>query len=91
VDSAWAGGPFASGGSFVVTPTVRITAFERRSGTEFWLRFSGAAGTTYRVEWSADLGVWNSLGAANVIAPGQFELLDSTATSEHRFYRVTNP
>jgi hypothetical protein len=93
VDSAWAGGPFAEGGSFVVGASVevRIIGYERRSATEFWLRFIGTAQVNYRLEWSEDLHVWSDLGAASVVAPGQFEYLDTAATPAKRFYRVTSP
>ena len=91
VDSAWAGGPFAEGGSFVVGATVevRITGYERRSSSEFWLRFAGAAGTTYRVERSEDLATWNELGVATQAAPGRFEYVDTGASSDRRSYRVS--
>ncbi len=91
VDGAWAGGPFASGGSFVVTTPVRITAYERRSASAFWLEFTGATATAYRVEWSANLTSWNNLGLASVVSPGRYEFTDNAATPLRRFYRVTFP
>jgi HYR domain/FG-GAP-like repeat len=89
VDSAWAGGSFAAGNSFVVGPgPVTLTDAERRPNGEFSFRWLGVTGAAYRVEWSEGFANWNDLGPASEIGTGQFEFVDRTPTAERRFYQV---
>ena len=91
------GGAFNGGSGLVEQQAtfdlVRITAYERRSASQFWLQFLGTPGASFRVQWSADLLLgWTTLaGAATETSAGQFEYLDTAATPAKRFYRVTKP
>ena len=87
----YAGSPFTTGVSFVVGAAVRITAYERRSASQFWIEFTGAVSTPYRVQSSQDLQTWTDCGPATPTTPGHYEFTDNAARLTYRFYRAVRP
>jgi hypothetical protein len=64
------------------------------NGSDIVLNFTGIALGSYRVQWSSNLAVWNTLLITNVAGPGGLmQISDPGAVSNGtaRFYRVQTP
>ena len=55
------------------------------------LKFKGRPGGVWRIEASADLKTWQTLGTASVNPEGTFEFSDTDPGHLHRFYRCVTP
>jgi hypothetical protein len=72
--------------------SVVITNIQMLDAATLSLGGTGDAGVTYRVEKSAGLDVWETLGTTTPDGFGVFEYIDATAGTEPvRFYRLTFP
>lgn len=64
------------------------------SGNDINLTFTGCSLGSYRVQWSSDLTVWNTLLTTNISGPGGFtQITDAGAATNQtaRFYRIQTP
>jgi hypothetical protein len=64
------------------------------SGNDVSLVFTGIALGSYRVQWSSDLMVWNTLLTTNISGLGGAVLITDfgAATNQvNRFYRIQTP
>ena len=75
-------------GVLTINPSPCLRAAFHPDGSA-WLQFSGYAGRTYRIEVSADLVNWVTLGACIAGADGNAEFTDlNPAHQSPRFYRA---
>lgn len=79
-------GGVSSSTSLVATPTEVVRSEIATQG--YRLNIETVTGKSYRVEWSSDLGAWNTLTTFTSTGAA-FEFLDAAAsTAPRRFYRV---
>jgi len=65
--------------------------FLRRDATEIRMGFRTIEGRSYRIEYSEDLEIWNTLGSEITGTGASIEVVDSTRPAVHsRFYRLAN-
>ncbi len=90
IDTAFAGGAFATEATFVIPPG--IGGFHFRSNGQFQVAFNALASNSYSLQASTDLVGWTNL--VSVVAPtnGPAQLTDTnTAGFPRRFYRLSSP
>lgn len=92
IDAAFAGSAFATESSFTIPdrPPVIISATFVAPG-QLKLTFEAVPNLSYRVLISSNLVDWAIAGTAAEGSAGQFEFVDSTASTGTRFYRVSSP
>jgi len=62
------------------------------AGASFNLDFMGSSNGTYSIWAGTNLVIWEDLGTAVEVQPGQYEFIDATATNWfQRFYRISAP
>ena len=92
IDPAFAGSAFAAENTFTIpSQPARIVDAAFAGPGRFRLTIEATAGATWRVLVSRDMVTWTVAGSATEITPGHFELLDSTATNNTRFYQLSSP
>ncbi|MEY4385506.1 MAG: hypothetical protein RLY20_789 [Verrucomicrobiota bacterium] len=82
-----------AGTLLIVAPgNVTIASLERLDADHVRLAGTGDPGVIYKVQKSAGLDVWETLGSATPDVSGAFEFTDETAgAAEMRFYRLVFP
>jgi hypothetical protein len=79
--------------SINIVPAPLINNFQRNGNGSFQMDISGElTGTTYSLLGSSNLTNWIPLGPATQTIPGQFQFIDSSASSvPFRFYLLKSP
>ena len=80
-----------AGAAYVFALLLEIIHSKVRGPNQFWIEFTGAVSTPYRVESSQDLQIWTDRGLATPTTPGHYEFTDNAAPLTHRFYRAVRP
>ncbi len=92
IDAAFAGSMFAPESSFTIPdrPPAIISARFVAPG-QLKLTFEGVPNLSHRVLISSNLVNWAIAGTAAEGSAGEFEFIDSSASTGTRFYRVSSP
>ena len=80
-------GKFVSDGISGFAPPV----FQRITGNQARLNFTGKPGTTYRFQRSTNLTSWSTIQTLTAGANGQIQFTDSTPPAGKVFYRLATP
>ncbi len=89
IDSAYAGGPFASEATFTIAPVITTFSY---TNNQFKINFNALATNSYTLQASPNLTTWTNL--ASLIPPtnGPAQLTDpAPAHSPVRYYRLSSP
>ncbi len=90
IDTAFAGGAFATESTFVIPPS--IGGFHFQSNGQFQVAFNALASNSYSLQGSTDLAGWTNLVSVVAGSNGVVELVDTNAGNfGRRFYRVGTP
>ena len=90
IDTAFAGGAFATESTFVIPPSISGWAYQTNG--QFQVNFNALAGSSYTLQASSNLVQWTFV--ANVIpgVTGPAQLTDTNASSfPTRYYRLSCP
>lgn len=73
----------------VSPPLIEPAGYSRGTNAGFAFGFTGFSNLSYIVKATTDFRIWNTLGVASQVTPGQFFYLDSGATNASaRVYRL---
>jgi hypothetical protein len=90
IDTAFAGGAFATEATFVIPPTIGSFAFGTNG--QFQTSFSALAGSSYTLQASTNLSQWTNLLTLVPTTNGIAQLTDTNASVfPRRYYRLSTP
>jgi hypothetical protein len=90
IDTAFAGGAFATEATFVIPPSISTFAFQTNG--QFQTSFSALAGSSYTLQASTNLLTWTNVTTLVPTNTGAAQLVDTnTGTFTRKYYRVRMP
>ena len=90
IDTAFAGGPFATEATFAIPPTISSGAYQ--SNGQFQVTFNALGGSSYTLQGSTNLTQWDFVANLIPVASDPAQLTDPNAASfAKRYYRLSCP